>query len=230
MVPPFYFLSNEKFLFILLSLLPLLSIAQYYNPYGLYQQQQQANQNAYNMGAGWGMYMNGISALCNGDYSEAFNQFYRGIDYNTMNYEGLGICYELGFGVAVNHGKALNAYTIGANDGNFGCKQALKRIRESGYYKEANKQVFLQNLKAMYNANYGTTPNIGSGGSFGGYSNGYGSSSGSSSYTCPTCHGTGRCTVCAGRGYRISNNRHIECTMCNGGGACYGCHGRGTIR
>lgn len=209
----------------------MLSLAQYYNPYGLYQQQQQANQNAYNFGAGWAMYINGVSALCNDNYSEAFNQFYKGIDYNIMNYEGLGICYELGFGVSVNQDKAWNAYTIGANKGNLACKQALQRIRESGYYSEANKQIFLKNLKAVHNnANYGTTPNVGGGGLSGGYSDGHSSSSGSSSYTCPTCHGTGRCTICAGRGYRIYNSRYIDCTMCNGGGACYGCHGRGSIR
>ena len=70
------------------------------------------------------------------------------------------------------------------------------------------------------------------GGMFGGnYNNGGSSgSSNSSVYTCPTCHGHGRCTICAGRGYRISNGSYIECTMCKGGGACYGCHGSGRIR
>ena len=66
----------KKYLFILLSMLPIISIAQYYNPYGSYQQQQQANQNAYNMGRGIGLYYQGIAALCEERFSDAYDMFW----------------------------------------------------------------------------------------------------------------------------------------------------------
>lgn len=78
----------------------------------------------------------------------------------------------------------------------------------------------------------GLNPNSGGFSNGGNYNNG-GSSGGSRSdgYTCPTCHGSGRCTMCAGRGeWRDSNGRLHDCSMCHGGGACYGCHGKGRIR
>ena len=216
----------KKYLFILLSMLPYVSVAQYYNPFGSYQQQQQANQNAYNFGAGMGLYLRGISELCEERFSDAYNTFYEGAEYNPMNYEGLGVCSELGFGREVDHDDALNYYKLGANNGNNACRMHLQRIRQNGFWSKSYRQTFLKTLRAQMAAS-SSVPNYG-----GGFYNNSGGNSSSSTggYTCPTCHGKGRCTVCAGRGYRISNGSYIECTMCNGGGACYGCHGSGTIR
>lgn len=46
--------------------------------------------------------------------------------------------------------------------------------------------------------------------------------------TCPTCHGTGRCSFCGGRGEKLYNGLYYECEMCHGTGHCYGkCAGRG---
>ncbi len=46
---------------------------------------------------------------------------------------------------------------------------------------------------------------------------------------CPTCHGTGRCSYCAGRGEKqYSDGTYYDCPMCHGTGRCYGrCGGRG---
>lgn len=68
-------------------------------------------------------------------------------------------------------------------------------------------------------------------GGIGYYNNGNSSgSTNSSDYTCPTCHGSGLCNICAGKGYWINDGRYINCSTCNGRGNCYGCHGRRTIR
>ena len=67
-----------------------------------------------NYAYGQGRYYRGISELCNGNYWEAYTTFVDGADYNPINYEGIGVCYELGFGVSLDHTKALNAYGIGS--------------------------------------------------------------------------------------------------------------------
>lgn len=49
---------------------------------------------------------------------------------------------------------------------------------------------------------------------------------------CPSCHGSGRCSVCAGRGEmeydRMSGERH-DCWDCNGSGNCTFCYGSGKM-
>lgn len=55
--------------------------------------------------------------------------------------------------------------------------------------------------------------------------------------SCPTCHGTGKCTVCMGVGEvnTYSRNKYggmryygrQECPACKGGGRCYQCAGSG---
>lgn len=70
---------------------------------------------------------------------------------------------------------------------------------------------------------------------------GYGNSNNNSSYgnnsgtnsdklVCPTCHGSKKCTMCAGKGWYLYNGTHYGCDMCKGRGTCYGCDGRGWIR
>jgi len=70
------------------------------------------------------------------------------------------------------------------------------------------------------------------GGSFnGGNNNGNNSrSSNSDQLTCPSCHGSGKCTGCAGRGEYRLNGTLSDCAICNGRGTCRGCYGRGWIR
>ena len=83
-------------------------------------------------------------------------------------------------------------------------------------------------VSGNFNSGNNMNPNMGSGGMNGGYN---GNNNRSSEYTCPTCHGTGRCTSCAGRGeWRGNDGRLYDCRMCHGSGVCYGCHGKRTIR
>jgi hypothetical protein len=58
-----------------------------------------------------------------------------------------------------------------------------------------------------------------------------GSSGGCITFECPTCHGSGKCTSCAGRGYTIVNGTMYDCNMCSGTGKCFapGCYGSGEV-
>lgn len=187
---------------------------------------------AYNYGYGMGMYSNGINALCEGDYDEAFEKFSDGVKYHPVNYEGVGICYELGFGVEIDHDEAWDAYATGARAGSPQCQYALKRIKKNGYWPRSFRRTFLQNLRNSMSAQ---------GYSNGGYNN-YGGSSGSSSSsgsvysTCRICGGSGVCKSCGGTGgewrdtgyYTGSNVRSwINCGSCSGSKRCFNCHGTG---
>lgn len=50
-------------------------------------------------------------------------------------------------------------------------------------------------------------------------------------HTCISCKGSGRCTGCAGRGWKISNanGKVIDCARCRGSGRCQVCYGTGKI-
>lgn len=54
----------------------------------------------------------------------------------------------------------------------------------------------------------------------------------SSKTICPSCHGSGKCSWCAGRGeYRNRYDDELEdCSNCRGGGLCPVCHGKGYFR
>lgn len=55
--------------------------------------------------------------------------------------------------------------------------------------------------------------------------------SSSGDLTCPGCHGSGKCTGCAGRGEKRNSNGYLtDCAVCNGKGTCRVCYGKGTIR
>lgn len=60
---------------------------------------------------------------------------------------------------------------------------------------------------------------------------GYTPTESSSKNTCAVCNGTGKCTSCAGRGYKedtyISGGGTHQCGSCNGRGICTTCNGRG---
>lgn len=52
--------------------------------------------------------------------------------------------------------------------------------------------------------------------------------------TCPICHGNGKCSSCAGRGWKKTEGYYgggiHDCGICNGTGRCNSCYGKGTIR
>ena len=47
---------------------------------------------------------------------------------------------------------------------------------------------------------------------------------------CPNCYGSGKCSYCAGRGWRIVGDSVQDCIICHGSGRCPSCHGKGKIR
>lgn len=62
------------------------------------------------------------------------------------------------------------------------------------------------------------------------YSNGgnYTEPESSGKITCPICHGTGKCSTCAGRGEKnYSDGTKYDCWDCHGSGTCSSCGGRG---
>lgn len=51
---------------------------------------------------------------------------------------------------------------------------------------------------------------------------------------CPLCYGSGKCTMCAGRGEHIYQDYNgygyrAECSDCHGGGRCSMCYGKGEV-
>lgn len=50
--------------------------------------------------------------------------------------------------------------------------------------------------------------------------------------TCPSCGGTGQCSICGGDGLRVNKrlNKVFDCDVCYRTGKCQGCNGIGTVR
>ena len=240
----------RKFLFTLLFIVPMLSVAQYYNPYGSHQQQQQMNQQAYE----WGrrmmeqqmaqyeqqlkqnpLMMSGVavSEMAAGQYEKAYKHFeYLAENYNDGNaWLYIGYMNELGMGTSQSYNYAKVCYEQGAKLGEPNCKAELQRIKQGRYLGsecKARLRNYFQDIVAM------STPSVNFNNSGYGNHNGgsYGSSRGTNSdrLTCPTCHGSQKCTMCAGNGWYLYNGTHYGCNMCKGRGTCYGCYGRGWIR
>lgn len=185
---------------------------------------------AYNFGYGLGMYSKGQLALCEGDYDGAFEAFSDGVSYHPINYEGVGVCYELGFGVEIDHDEAWDAYVKGANAGAQTCQQHIQRIKQNGFWPRSTRRTFLNNLRIMIQSQGNM---YGQGASGYGGSNGS-TSSGSSGRTCAGCHGSGKCSGCAGRGEYRGDGYYgttiYDCPVCKGSGRCGVCYGRGVIR
>lgn len=57
-----------------------------------------------------------------------------------------------------------------------------------------------------------------------------GNSNSSNDLTCPVCHGSGKCSYCAGRGWTRSGSTIHDCIVCKGTGRCISCYGKGRIR
>lgn len=55
-------------------------------------------------------------------------------------------------------------------------------------------------------------------------------SSSNNEYKCSDCHGSGRCSYCAGRGWTKPSEEVHDCWKCHGTGYCHTCYGKGTIR
>ena len=191
------------------------------------------------------LYHKGNYALMNNEFGEAVNAFAEGTNYHPDNYEGLGICFELGFGDDADKETALDCYKEGAKKGSANCRRQLSRIKKNGFWAatKENRRRYINKLKAKYNYNSSGGGNYGNGGYTGGTltmpnNSGSGSSSGSTYTTCSGCGGSGKCTGCGGSGkywvdsgmYTGSGSRtQVNCGSCGGSGRCGGCHGRGRL-
>lgn len=179
----------------------------------------------------------GISYLMQESYGSAMKYFKRSAELgNPQANMYIGEMYEFGFGVEGSKTTAKKWYDRGANQGDVGCQNRLNRIRQYGYFEanSQNRRAYLQNLKnasnwaavsaqQMTNKIWGNSSKSSSS-----------SSRGSSKVTCSGCHGSGKCTGCAGRGeYRgdgYYGTTKYDCPVCKGTGRCQMCYGRGVLR
>ena len=46
---------------------------------------------------------------------------------------------------------------------------------------------------------------------------------------CKACYGSGKCSYCGGRGWKIIEDTVQDCIICHGSGRCQSCHGKGKI-
>ena len=241
---------KATFLLLIMAFVPMDNYAQYYNPYNPYQQQQ-AMMDAYRAGQQMAkqymqqqeqmlrsnplqMWGHIVEEIATGYYEKAYEH----LEYLADECEDGKACLyagymnELGLGTTRSLSDAKYYYKAGQDNGNKECKSELKRIAGGGKLGKNFKSAFIGYFQNIYSVGVSSANSINFGSSSfsgGGTFNGNHSSS-SNEYTCPTCHGTGRCTMCAGRGEYWYNGNHYDCSMCHGGGACYGCHGKRTIR
>lgn len=198
-------------------------------------------QNAANLGAGAGLYTSGVLHLINHEYDDAVNAFMEGLELHPDNFEGLGLCFELGFGGKADRELALECYKDGAKKGSSKCRVQLERVKRFGFWPatETYRKKLIRGLEYSYGVGGASS---GSGGIYGGggipNNPGGGSSSGSTYRTCPSCSGTGTCSSCHGSGgewrdtgyYTGSSTKSwISCPSCRGSKRCFNCHGSGRI-
>lgn len=192
-----------------------------------------ANQAAYNQGFGQGCFIRGMCSLSQGEYDMAFKSFSTGTQYTSVNWSGLGICYELGLGTSKNYVEAYKCYTKGANKGDPTCKYCLQRIAKDGYMSEEEGEIYLEYIRANINTQPQNFINNG-GSSMGSFNFGGSGSSGTTqsrtqSISCSQCYGTGNCSICHGSGLMdlIYTGNQTQCTICRGTGRCTSCRGTG---
>lgn len=111
---------------------------------------QYQNQKAYQYGKSLGICSRGQIELVHGNYSQAFASFSEAME--LQNIEAiffLGVCYELGMGVEVNHELANDCYSLASKYGNMDATQAIARINQNGYNPatEQMRQKFRSMLK-----------------------------------------------------------------------------------
>lgn len=179
----------------------------------------------------------GKSLLADGNYGESWKIFKKVVD--------AGLCwahafcaayYELGMGVDPNHDIAWQYYLSGANAGDKDCIAAVKRIQSQGWWtpSEEKRTWFKQALKTQIEqerANVAAQYSILQNSNNSNHNNSHGNSGNyldNSKIRCAGCNGTGRCSLCAGRGEkRHSDGTAYDCDYCSGTGSCKICGGRG---
>lgn len=198
-------------------------------------------QQVYNNGYATMMFSYAKMNLAHNEYKLAADKLYdlaTKYDY-TSAFAYLGICYEIGIGFQTNRNLAKQWYNKGAQQGDFECNEALKRIAREGFWPATDRQrrLFCQRVKAVFDAQYNS--HIYSTPSMGGNSNGSSDNSNNNHVRCAGCQGTGMCSMCSGKGgYYIEpyiysgDNTKVwkECSVCYGKKSCKYCWGRGCVR
>ena len=242
----------KKIVFLVICIVvPMMCAAQYYNPYGSYQQQQQMNQKAYE----WGKklveqerekyekqlkqnpsMMRGVavSEMANGQYSKAYERFeYLAENYDeTYSWQIVGYMNELGMGTTKSYSYAKTCYSNGAELGDQNCKIELQRIKQGKYLGSDFKAILRSHFQNIVAMSIQSVNSIDWGLSSGSNSSGS-SSQRQSDYgyvNCPHCHGTGVCSVCNNKGYQDSpyTGGVMRCSSCQGIKHCMFCSGKGT--
>ena len=191
----------------------------------------------YYLGKSIGLCSSGKSYLTAGLYKEAFDAFSQAMELENIEaIFFLGVCYELGMGVPVNHELAHDCYTLSGEYGYTESKTAIDRINQNGYWHatDETRKNFSNNLKALmdikYNATIINSNNTSNRDNYDNHSGNYG---------CHDCRGTGKCTSCKGTGKVIYDTGYYvgkdiktltDCPICKGSGNCGVCYGKGSVR
>lgn len=184
----------------------------------------------------------GKDAIINGNYDDAWKKLKEAMsEYDSAEaYLYLGAMIELGMGVESKKDLAFKCYKYAADLGNSDAKAALQRIKSSGYWSatEEKRLQFRQALSIQMGVSM--TPVNSGGGIYQGGNSGVNSSeSYSNGRSCAGCSGTGKCTMCNGKGgYWLDTGMYTgediknwkTCTACHGSGQCQVCFGKGFIR
>lgn len=183
----------------------------------IYEQQQAANQQAYNYGKATALYIGGQKDVYDGNFEAAIDKFSECTFYDYVPaLLALGQMNELGLGTTRDTDYALRCYQAGAAKGNVACKQSIERIRRDGFFSAAYKDTWLANYRAVYAAQYSgagsySTPSAGG-------------DDIDVDHSCRACNNTGVCNGCRGTGISYGTTR---CNMCYGSGKCMNCGGKG---
>ena len=180
------------------------------------QQQQQPQSQQPTQQVNPGGTSNGAIALQSGDYRSAtYSAFLYRIDASTRTMTNI----DSMLGTSVLFGN----YEI--NGSSFKWMLTTGHIWEG--YQILSSDSFRDSLGNIWQRT--TSSNGGSSGGSVGSSNGGIPTDHLGRLQCQSCHGSGRCSSCAGRGYTrpIGSRSDIDCTFCSGSGQCRACFGRG---
>lgn len=197
-----------------LTIMPMVCVAQYYNPFNSYHQQQEANRQAYESGYEFGKKMvereeenlkknpvmmrgRAVEEMASGQYEKAYKRFeYLAENYDdTGSWQIIGYMNELGMGTSKSYVYAKTCFTNGAELGDQACKLELKRINQKKYLGsecKARLRSYFENIVAM--------------GSQAVNSLDLGLSSGSSNSSSSSRSSSGVCTRCGGTGVDPARN------------------------
>lgn len=93
-----------------------------------------------------------------------------------------------------------------------------------------NNPVFTIRYNPQRGVISGTQDGLNGGNYGGGLGNSPSGSHNNRGYRCPSCHGSGKCTMCNGNGWYRFNGGIYDCAGCRQSGRCQTCYGRGEVR